>query len=56
MIEMVIKYVVLLIVLFECYLCLKLNGTCPVVENMDAFICTEYFQDAVNGFKELYPN
>lgn len=47
MIKMVLKYVVLLIVLFECNLCLKLNGTCPVVENTDAFICSEHFQDAV---------
>ena len=52
MIEMVLKYVVLLIVLCERNLCVKLNGTCPVVENTDAFICTEYIQDAVN----LYPN
>lgn len=53
MMEMVIKYVVLLIVLCECNLCLKLNGTCPVVENVDAFICTDHFQDAVNVFKIL---
>ncbi|CAO1406955.1 unnamed protein product [Diamesa serratosioi] len=33
-------------VLVRTFLCLKLNGTCPVVENTNEFICTDYFKDA----------
>lgn len=37
-------------VLLKTCSCLKLNGTCPVVENTFEFICKEYFEDAVINY------